>query len=117
MPQATLKPKAAFRLLGKRVTGVDNEKIVRGEPLFGIDQRVPGMLYATFTKAPAIGGRAESANLDHVRALPGIKHAFIVSEVGNAHRVRPRGRTRRAVGVAIVATRLGRRCRPRRPRK
>ena len=37
-----LKPKQSFRLLGTRVTGVDNAKLVRGEPLFGIDQRVPG---------------------------------------------------------------------------
>src|SRR4029079_7333298 len=29
----SLKPKAAYRLLGKRVTGVDNDTIVRGKPL------------------------------------------------------------------------------------
>ncbi len=52
-----LKPRSSYRLLGTRVTGVDNEKIVTGQPLFGIDQRVPGMLYATYTKAPAIGAR------------------------------------------------------------
>jgi isoquinoline 1-oxidoreductase subunit beta len=100
----TLKPKAAFRLLGKRVTGVDNEKIVRGEPLFGIDQRVPGMLYATFTKAPAIGGRAESANLDHVASLPGVKHAFIVAEVGNPIVFDLAGAPAALSGVAIVAS-------------
>jgi hypothetical protein len=76
----TLKPKSAFRLLGKRITGVDNEKIVRGEPLFGIDQRVPGMVYATFAKAPAIGARAVSANLAEVRALPGVKDAFVLAQ-------------------------------------
>ena len=60
----TLKPKQNFKLLGTRVTGVDNAKLVRGEPLFGIDQRVPGMLFAAFAKAPAIGARPTAANLD-----------------------------------------------------
>ena len=99
-----LKPKSAYRLLGKRVTGVDNEKIVRGQPLFGIDQRVPGMLFATFTKSPAIGGRAVSANLDHVRTLPGVKNAFIVAEQGNPLLFDLSGAPAVLSGVAIVAT-------------
>jgi isoquinoline 1-oxidoreductase beta subunit len=98
-----LKPKSAFRLLGTRVSGVDNEKIVRGEPLYGIDQRVPGMLYATFTKAPAIGGRVASANLDHVRALPGVKQAFVVAESGNPLLFDLSGAPAVLSGVAIVA--------------
>ncbi|HVY66769.1 MAG TPA: molybdopterin cofactor-binding domain-containing protein [Gammaproteobacteria bacterium] len=98
-----LKPKSAYRLLGKRVSGVDNEKIVRGEPLFGIDQRVPGMLFATFTKSPAIGGRAVSANLDHIRTLPGVKNAFIVAEHGNPLLFDLSGAPAVLSGVAIVA--------------
>jgi isoquinoline 1-oxidoreductase beta subunit len=99
-----LKPKSAFRLLGTRVTGVDNDAIVRGKPLYSIDQRVPGMLYATYTKAPAIGGRAVSANLDHVRTLPGVKHAFIVEEHGNPVLFDLSGAPAVASGVAIVAS-------------
>jgi isoquinoline 1-oxidoreductase beta subunit len=98
-----LKPKAAYRLLGKRVTGVDNDTIVRGKPLYSIDQRVPGMLYATFTKSPAIGGRAVSANLDHVRTLPGVKHAFIVGEQGTPVLFDLSGAPAVASGVAIIA--------------
>jgi len=99
-----LKPKGAFRLLGKRITGVDNQKIVRGEPLFGIDQRVPGMLFATFTKAPAIGARAVSANLDRVRTMPGVKQAFIVAQQGNPTVFDLGGSPAALSGVAIVAT-------------
>jgi isoquinoline 1-oxidoreductase beta subunit len=100
----TLKPKSAFRLLGKRITGVDNEKIVRGEPLFGIDQNVPGMVYATFTKAPAIGARAVSANLDAVRALPGVKDAFVLAQQGDPITFDLGGAPASLSGVAIVAT-------------
>jgi isoquinoline 1-oxidoreductase beta subunit len=97
-----LKPRSSYRLLGKRITGVDNEKIVRGEPLFGIDQRLPGMLFATFTKAPAIGAKVASANLDHVRSLPGVKNAFVVEQQGNPVAFSPAGATVFS-GVAILA--------------
>ncbi len=98
----TLKPKQSFKLLGTRVTGVDNAKLVRGEPLFGIDQRVPGMLYATFAKAPAIGARATSANLEHIRTLRGVKNAFIVAHQGDPLGFNPAAAAVLS-GVAIIA--------------
>jgi isoquinoline 1-oxidoreductase beta subunit len=98
----TLKPKSSFRLLGTRVTGVDNAKLVRGEPLFGIDQRVPNMLYATYAKAPAIGARAVTANLDHIRTLRGVKHAFVIAHQGDPISFNPAAAAVLS-GVAIVA--------------
>ena len=94
---ASLKLKSTdeFRLLGKRITGVDNDALVRGEPLFGIDQTVPGMKFAVYQKCPAIGGKATSANLDEIKAMPGVHDAFILDGNGNAMDLLP--------GVAIVA--------------
>jgi isoquinoline 1-oxidoreductase beta subunit len=100
----TLKQKGDFKLLGTRVTGVDNEKLVRGEPLFGIDQRVPNMVYATYTKAPAIGAKAVSANLDEVRKMPGVKSAFIVEQQGNPMVFDLGGAPAALSGVAVVAS-------------
>lgn len=91
----TLKKRADYKLLGTRVTGVDNYKLVTGQPLFGIDQVVPDMLYATYTKCPAPGGRVGQANLDEIRSLPGVKHAFVLQGNGQLAELRP--------GVAIVA--------------
>ena len=62
-----LKDRSEFKLLGKYVTGVDNEKIVTGQPLFGIDTTLPGMLYAVYEKCPAVGGRVANANLDQIK--------------------------------------------------
>ncbi len=90
-----LKSTGDFRLLGKRITGVDNEALVRGEPLFGIDAAVPGMKYAVYQKCPAIGGKAKSANLDEIKAMPGVHDAFILDGNDNAMDLLP--------GVAIVA--------------
>ena len=94
----TLKDPKDFTLLGKRVGGVDNSKVVTGKPLFGIDQKRPGMVYAVYVKSPVWGARPLGANLDQVRALPGVRDAFIVD------RTVPSGQITGLVpGVAIIA--------------
>ena len=83
-----------FKLLGTFVPGVDNPKILTGQPLFGCDVRKPGMLYAQFVKCPAFGGRVRKANLDQVAGMPGITHAFVVEGTDDLSGLMP--------GVAIV---------------
>lgn len=90
-----LKDPKQFRIIGRPVPGVDNPAIVRGEPLFGIDVELPGMLYAVYEKCPVYGGRIASANVDEIRKLPGVKTAFIVRG--------DRDPTALVDGVAIVA--------------
>jgi isoquinoline 1-oxidoreductase beta subunit len=94
--QVALKDPASYKLLGTRIGGVDNLAVVSGKPLFGIDVQLPGMLYAVYAKCPVFGGKPTSANLDELRALPGVKDAFIVAGTANLNGLRP--------GVAIVAT-------------
>ncbi len=100
LTRVTLKDPKTFRIIGKPIHGVDNEKIVTGQPLFGIDVTAPGMLYAVYQKCPVFGGSVASANLDAVKALPGVRDAFIVraSEINRGHD--PQGASE---GVAIVA--------------
>jgi isoquinoline 1-oxidoreductase beta subunit len=97
-----LKKRSEYKLLGTRVTGVDNPKIVTGQPLFGIDARMPGMLFASFTKAPAIGARVKSANLAEIKKLPGVKDAFVVEQQGDPIAFGP-GAAAVSSGVAILA--------------
>ncbi len=73
-----LKDPKDYTIIGKSVGGIDSPKVVTGQPLFGIDVTVPGMRYAVFQKCPVFGGKVVSANLDEVKALPGILNAFIV---------------------------------------
>nr|WP_314542976.1 molybdopterin cofactor-binding domain-containing protein [uncultured Massilia sp.] len=91
----TLKDPSTYRLLGTRIGGVDNGLVVAGKPLFGIDTRLPGMLYATYVKCPVLGGRPIGANLAAIKAMAGVKDAFIVEGTENLNGLRP--------GVAIVA--------------
>ena len=74
----TLKDPKTYRIIGRSVPGVDSPKIIRGEPIFGIDVTVPGMLYATYVKCPVFGGKVRSANLEEVRRQKGVKTAFVV---------------------------------------
>lgn len=73
-----LKAPKDYTVIGTAVPGVDNPAIVRGKPLFGIDVTVPGMLHAVYQKCPVFGGKVASANLEAVRALPGVRQVFVL---------------------------------------
>jgi len=81
LASVTLKDPKDFTLVGKGTKGVDNDKIVTGQPVFGIDMQLPGMLYAVYVKCPVYGGKAVSANLDEIKAIKGVQDAFIVDEL------------------------------------
>jgi isoquinoline 1-oxidoreductase beta subunit len=89
-----LKDPKNYQLLGTRIGGVDNAALVTGKPLFGIDVKLPNMLYAVYEKCPAFGGKVISANLDAVKALPGIRDVFILDGTDDLKGLMP--------GVAII---------------
>jgi isoquinoline 1-oxidoreductase subunit beta len=90
-----LKDPKNFKLLGRRIGGVDNRAIVTGAPLFGSDIALPGLRYAVYAKSPVFGGKVRRANLDALKALPGVREAFVIEGTDDFYGLLP--------GVAIVA--------------
>lgn len=83
LADVALKDPKRYTIIGKAIApNPDLPKIVRGQPLYGIDVTVPGMLYAVYEKAPVFGAKVASANLDAVKAHPGVRHAFVVEGDG-----------------------------------
>ena len=83
-----LKPSAEFRILGTRVPRVDTPDKVDGTAVFGLDVRVPGMVYATVARCPVFGGRVKSFDPAPALAVPGVQRVVQISS-----------------GVAVVADR------------
>lgn len=90
------KEREDYTIIGSAVSGVDNLAITTGLALFGIDTRVPDMLYAAYHKCPAIGGKVVSANIAEIKQLPGVVDAFVVKGNGDVRELLD--------GVAIVGT-------------
>jgi len=75
-----LKDPKDFKIIGTRVANIDNHKIVTGQPLYGIDTRREGMLYAAVAKSPAFGKTLKSFDDTEARKVTGVKN---VLKVGN----------------------------------
>jgi len=68
----TLKDPKDFTIIGKGQLNVDVDKIITGKPLFGIDYKEEGMLYASILRPPAFGQVLESYDDSEARALKGV---------------------------------------------
>jgi isoquinoline 1-oxidoreductase beta subunit len=97
-----MKKPEQYRLLGKRIPNASAKDIATGKPIFGIDAKVDGMVYASFVKCPSIGGIAKRANLERIKALPGIVDAFILDGTPGPYNFDIRESHAIQSGVAIV---------------
>ena len=74
-----LKDPAQFHLIGKATKRLDTPAKVDGSAAFGIDVRLPGMLYAVIERCPVFGGKVASFDAAKTKAVPGVKQVVQVS--------------------------------------
>jgi isoquinoline 1-oxidoreductase subunit beta len=74
-----LKKPSQFTLIGTRRKRPDIPSKVNGTAQYGIDVRVPGMLYGAIARSPVFGGRVKSFDASKAKAVPGVLHVVQVS--------------------------------------
>lgn len=76
--EVTLKDKTDFSLIGRSKKSLVADDIVTGAPLFGIDERAEGMLFAGIVHPPAFGLTLDTFDADAIKAMPGIQDVFAI---------------------------------------
>lgn len=95
LDKVTLLNPKEFRIVGQDIPRADIPSKVDGSGIFGIDVRVPGMLFAVVARCPVFGGRPKRFDAEKARAVSGVKDVFEIPAIPAAHT---------AGGVAVVAT-------------
>ncbi|MGB5553223.1 MAG: molybdopterin cofactor-binding domain-containing protein [Flavobacteriaceae bacterium] len=67
-----LKDPKDYTIIGTAIGNVDIDKIITGKPLFGLDYKVEGMVYASVLRPPAFGQQLESFDATEAKAMPGV---------------------------------------------
>ncbi|MCU1258001.1 MAG: aldehyde oxidase and xanthine dehydrogenase, molybdopterin binding [Bryobacterales bacterium] len=76
---APLKDPKLYSLIGKPVKRLDTRDKVSGQAKFGIDARIPGMVYASIARCPVFGGKVSSFDDTKAKAIPGVKNVLQIS--------------------------------------
>ena len=76
-----LKPAKAFNMVGRNTPRVDTRAKLTGQPVYGYDARVPGMLYGAVARAPRFGAVLQTAEAGTAQTMPGVK--TVVLDVKN----------------------------------
>jgi isoquinoline 1-oxidoreductase subunit beta len=78
-PAPKLKDPQQFRYIGKPMKRLDTPLKVNGSAKFGIDAKVPGMVYAVVARCPVPGGKVAHYDDSKAKAVPGVKQVVPIS--------------------------------------
>lgn len=68
----SLKSPKDYKIIGKDAINVDIDKIIKGEPLFGLDYKVDGMAYVCVCRPPAFGQKIKSFDSTEAKSVNGV---------------------------------------------
>jgi len=78
--EVKLKDPSEFRYIGKPLKRLDTAGKITGKTEFGIDVKLPGMLYAALAQCPVIGGKVVSYDASKAKSMPGVKHVVQITD-------------------------------------
>jgi isoquinoline 1-oxidoreductase subunit beta len=81
LKKVTLKNPDDFRYVGRDIPHIELPTKVDGTAQFGIDVRVPGMLYAVIARCPVYGGKAKSFDATKAKAVAGVREVVEIPAV------------------------------------
>jgi isoquinoline 1-oxidoreductase beta subunit len=76
-----LTPRRDFKLIGKPVLRIDTPGKLDGSAEFGLDVKLPGMLYATLAQCPVLGGKLKALDSAAAEKMPGV-HKVLKTDDG-----------------------------------
>lgn len=71
-----LKKRSEYRLIGKPLKRLDTPMKTNGSAIFGLDKRVPGMLFAAVERNPRLRGKVKSFDASEALKVPGVQKVF-----------------------------------------
>jgi isoquinoline 1-oxidoreductase beta subunit len=77
-----LKNESEFELIGHATPRVDIPSKVNGSAGFGLDVRVPDMLFAVVARCPTFGGKPAHFEASKAKAVPGVRDVFEIPALG-----------------------------------
>ncbi|MEX0360536.1 MAG: molybdopterin cofactor-binding domain-containing protein, partial [Allomuricauda sp.] len=78
--EVDLKDPKDYKIMGKSATNVDIDKITTGKPLFGLDYKAEGMVYAALVRPPAFGKKLVSYDDSKAKSMPGVIDVVKIGE-------------------------------------
>ncbi len=92
-----LKPKTAWRYVGKGQVSYDLEALVTGKAIYGMDARTDGMVYASVEHPPVLGGKVKSYDDKEALKVVGVRQTVPIDPFQQAPAFQPLG------GIAVIA--------------
>jgi isoquinoline 1-oxidoreductase beta subunit len=78
--EVALKDPSKWRYIGKSLNRLDSAGKINGTTEFGIDVKLPGMLYAALAQCPVIGGKVTAVDDAKAKAMPGVQHVVRITD-------------------------------------
>ncbi len=91
------KSPAEFRYIGKDLPTIDRDDLCAGRGTFGVDARMPGMVYASIEHSPVFGGKMKSYDDAEARKVRGVQQTVVIPGFKPPHLFQALG------GVAVIA--------------